>query len=191
MSKIGKPIGPWRRLKTHVAYDNPWISVHHDQVITPAGTEGIYGRVHFKSRAIGIVTLDDQLNTVLVGQHRYALDAFSWEIPMGGGRIDEELLQAAKRELQEETGLSGGEWQSILSLHTSNSVTDEAGCVFLATNLSPGEQALEDSESDLKVRVLPFSDALSMIDNREITDAVSIAGLLATDRWLRTQKLSC
>ena len=179
-----KAIGPWRLISSRQVYDNPWISLSHEQVITPAGSEGIYGKVHFKNRAMGVVTLDKAGNTLLVGQHRYTLDEYSWEIPMGGGPLDELPLAAAQRELQEETGLHGGQWQQLFKLHTSNSITDEEGYVFLATDLQQGQQALGDSESDLAVKQLPFSEAMAMLDRGEITDVISIAGLLAVQRLL-------
>jgi 8-oxo-dGTP pyrophosphatase MutT (NUDIX family) len=178
-------IGPWRRKSRRQVYDNPWISLSHEEVITPGGTDGIYGKIHFKNRAIGIIPLDAHHNTLLVGQYRYTLDAYSWEIPMGGGPLDEAPLLAAQRELKEETGLHGGDWQQLFKLHTSNSVTDEEGYVFLARNLHKGEQELEASEGDLKVRELPFHEAVAMIDRGEITDLISIAGLLAVEKILR------
>lgn len=175
----GVAIGPWRRLRRQLVYANPWIELSHEQVLTPAGTPGIYGKVHFKGRAIGIIPLDEEGNTWLVGQHRYTLDSFSWEIPMGGAALDEEPLQAAQRELAEETGLRASQWQCLLQLHTSNSITDEAGLVYLAQTLTLGEQQLEASESDLQVRKLPLQQAVKMALNGEITDAISVAGLLA------------
>jgi 8-oxo-dGDP phosphatase len=178
-------IGPWQRKSSRQVYDNPWIRLDHEAVITPAGTDGIYGKVHFKSRAIGIIPLDDNNNTCLVGQYRYALDEYSWEIPMGGGSLDEKPLLSAQRELKEETGLYGGDWQQLFKLHTSNSVTDEQGYVFLARNLSQGEQALEPEERDLVIKRLSFDDALAMVDRGEITDVISIAGLLAVARLLK------
>ena len=177
-------IGPWQRLSQLEVYDNPWIRLTHEEVITPGGKQGIYGKIHFKSRAIGIVTLDNDHNTILVGQHRYTLDAFSWEIPMGGGALDEEPLVCAQRELKEETGLHGGEWRQLMRLHTSNSVTDEEGYLFLARGLQPGSQALGDTESDLILKELPLTEALKMIERGEITDVISIAGLLAVEKIL-------
>jgi 8-oxo-dGTP pyrophosphatase MutT (NUDIX family) len=135
-----------------------------------------------KNRAIGIVPMDAEGNTWLVGQFRYALNEYSWEIPMGGGPLDEAPLLSAQRELLEEVGLHGGEWQQLFKLHTSNSVTDEEGFVFLATNLQEGEQQLGDTEGDLVVKKLPFADAIAMFHRGEITDVISIAALLAVEK---------
>jgi 8-oxo-dGTP pyrophosphatase MutT (NUDIX family) len=179
-----KIIGPWRRLSQFEIYDNPWIRLTHEEVITPGQTEGIYGVVHFKNFALGIVALDADHNTWLVGQHRYTLDEYSWEIPMGGGDLNEDPLVSAKRELLEETGLHSGVWQELLKLHTSNSVTDEVAYVFLAQNLEQGEQQLEATEGDLVVRRLPFEQVLTMIERGEITDAISVAAILAVARIL-------
>lgn len=180
-----KQVGPWLQFATRQVYDNPWITVHHDQVKTPAGTDGIYGRIHFKNVAIGIIPIDQQGNTWLVGQYRYALDAYSWEIPMGGGQIGQDPLVCAQRELKEETGFSAASWQNIMTLHTSNSVTDELAYVFLARELTAGESSLEDTESDLVVKKLPFAQAVNKVTSGELTDAISVAGLLAVERLLR------
>lgn len=179
-----KTIGPWQRLSQFEIYENKWIRVTHEEVITPGQTEGIYGVVHFKNFAIAILALDADHNTWLVGQHRYTLDEYSWELPMGGGALKVDALESAQRELQEETGLHGGVWQELMKLHTSNSVTDEVAYVFLAQELEMGEQELEASESDLIVRRLPFEEALVMVERGEITDAVSVAAILATARIL-------
>jgi len=184
IDKTKKTIGPWVRLSSEQIYENPWLCLTHEKVITPAGTDGIYGKVHFKNYGIGVIPLFDNNDTVLVGQYRYALDEYSWEIPMGGGPLDQDSLASAKRELEEETGLVAKEWECLLKLHTSNSITDEQGFVFLARGLEQGQQSLEDSESDIVVRRLPLKEAVAMALSGEITDAISIAGLLAVERQL-------
>lgn len=173
---------PWTTLSGQIKYDNPWITVTEFQVINPSGGKGIYGKVHFKNKAIGIVALDNDLNTWLVGQYRYTLNAWHWEIPEGGGPLSREPLESAQRELREETGLIGRKWTEIIHLHTSNSVTDEEGHIFLAEDLEEGASALEETEADLKVRKLPLKDALAMVLDGKITDAMSIMAILKVAR---------
>ena len=163
-------------------YDNPWIHVEEHQVLNPGGEKGIYGKVLFKNRALGIIPIDEAGNTWLVGQYRYTVDEYSWEIPMGGGPMQDDILEAAKRELKEETGLEAQNWDCVMRLHTSNSVTDEVGYVFLAEGLTYGKQLLEASEADLKLRKLPFKEALKMVMDQEITDCISVAGILKVAR---------
>ena len=178
---------PWRRLSRREAYRNPWIAVDHDDVLTPAGTAGIYGVVRFANVAIGIVTLDEEGYTHLVGQYRYTLDRYSWEIPEGGGPKTEPTLIAAQRELKEETGLTAGRWTKLLDLDLSNSVTDETGVAYLAEELILGDAEPEDTEQ-LTVWRIPFADAVGMALRGEITDALSVVGLLAAERHLRTHE---
>jgi ADP-ribose pyrophosphatase len=175
---------PWTTRARKKIYENPWIRLEEHQVINPAGGKAIYGKVHFKNIAVGIVALDDDLNTWLVGQHRYPLGSWSWEIPEGGGPIGKSILGSAKRELKEETGLTAGSWKEIVHTHLSNSVSDEAGVIYLARKLTPGARHLEDSEADMKTRKLPFRDALAMVLKGEITDALSIMGILNVARML-------
>lgn len=175
---------PWKTLGSTPIYDNPWINVTEYDVINPGGGKGIYGKVSFKNIAIGIIPLDEQMNTWLVGQHRYTLDEYSWEIPMGGGPIENDILESAKRELKEETGLTAGSWENILKIHTSNSVTDEVGYCFLARDLQEGERILEETEQDLKLWKLSFQEVLSMADRGDITDGLSLAGIYKVARML-------
>lgn len=174
---------PWKTKKINPIYENPWIKVEHHDIINPAGNDGIYGKVHFKNRAMGIIPIDNEGNTWLIGQFRYALDEYSWEIPMGGGPIDVDLLESAKRELKEETGLSAEKWTEIMKIHTSNSVTDEVGYVYLAEDLIQGETEFDETEI-LKIKKLPFAEVLEMVMNGEITDGISIAGVLKAARIL-------
>lgn len=175
--------GPWQQVDSREVYDNPWIQVTHDAVITPSGQPGIYGVVHFKNRAVGIVPLDRHGNVWLVRQFRYTLNAYSLEIPEGGSPLCESLLTTAQRELQEETGLTAQEWHHLLDLHTSNSVTDESGALFLARQLTEGPNALEHTE-DIEVITLPLDEAIARIFRGDITDSLSVMGLLAAKHWL-------
>ncbi|MCC5939090.1 MAG: NUDIX hydrolase [Lunatimonas sp.] len=177
---------PWTTLSKTQVYSNPWITVEEHQVINPKGGSGIYGQVHFKNIAIGIIPLDEDLNTWLIGQYRYTLDEYSWEIPMGGSPITDTLEAGAQRELKEETGLSAKKWRNILRIHTSNSVTDEVGFVFLAEDLTEGETAFDETE-DLQIRQLPFGEVVQMVMSGQITDAISIAGILKTERILKEE----
>ena len=172
---------PWKTLSSKPIYDNPWISVREDQVINPSGGNGIYGVVSFKNRAIGIIPIDAEGNTYLVGQHRYSLNEYSWELPMGGGPKDETPLETAKRELKEETGFTAEKWEQIAKIHTSNSVTDEEGFIFVAENLTSGESELEATE-DIKVWKLPLSEAIELVMNNTITDSLTVYGLLKIAR---------
>jgi len=177
-----KKTNPWKKLNSEVKYDNPWICVEEHDVINPGGGESIYGKVSFKNKAIGIIPIDSEGNTWLVGQYRYTLGEYSWEIPEGGSPIGEDMLEGAQRELKEETGLTADTWEIIMRLHTSNSVTDEEAFIFLAKNLHQGENNLEETESDLKVLRLPLADAVQMVMEGEITDSISVAGLLKVAR---------
>lgn len=174
---------PWECKSSKKIYENPWIKVAEDNVIRPNKSEGIYGKVHFKNKAIGIIPLDDQLNTWLVGQYRYTLNEYSWEIPMGGAPLDENTVDGAKRELKEETGLVAREWTNILKIHTSNSVTDEYGYVFLARDLTQEEMDWDETE-ELQIRKLPLEEALEMVMENQITDSLSIAGILKAAKIL-------
>lgn len=170
---------PWTILSEEEKYSNAWIQVTHFDVVTPTGTKGIYGKIHFKNYAIGIVPLDEEMNTYLVGQYRFPLNQYSWEIPEGGCPLQEEKLVAAQRELLEETGLKAEHWQQILDIHLSNSVSDEAGTIYVAIGLSQ-HQAVPEETEELVVKKLPFEEALNMVKRGEITDSMSVTALLQT-----------
>ena len=167
----------WRTLSERTVYENAWMRVQEDSVINPGGGRNEYGHVRFKNTAVAILPLDQDQHTWLVGQQRYTLGAYSWELPMGGAPKHEHPLDCAQRELAEETGLTAQHWAQALCLHTSNSITDEYGVIFHATGLREGTASPEETEV-LAVQRLPVAQAIEMACNGEITDAISIAALL-------------
>jgi 8-oxo-dGTP pyrophosphatase MutT (NUDIX family) len=180
-------IGPWRRRSRTVAYANPWIEVLHDEVDRPDGSPGIYGVVHFRSMAVGVVAVDDAGRVLLVGQHRYTLDAYSWEIPEGGAAPGEDPLEGARRELAEETGFEAAEWRELARFSLSNSITDERGVLYLATGLRAGAAAPEPTE-ELSTRWATLDEVLGEIDRGEIHDILTIAGITRYALTARSQR---
>lgn len=185
---VNEQYNPWKIVSEEVKYDNKWIDVTEYSVINPAGNQGIYGKVHFKNIAIGILPLDHEMNTYLVGQFRFVLDAYSWEIPEGGGPLEEDELLSAKRELKEETGLIAGEWTELQRMHLSNSVSDEGAVLFLARGLVQ-EEAMPEETEQLVIRKLPFAEAFKMVLKGEITDAMAVAAILKVQLLLLEGKL--
>lgn len=175
---------PWKTLSIKQVYDNPWIEVTHREVINPSGGPGIYGMVHFKNVAIGIVPIDEEGYTWLVGQYRYPLECYSWEIPEGGGPAGRPLIESAQIELLEETGIRARRWTPLLEMHVSNSVSDEYAIVYLAQELEFGAAQPEETEL-LQVRRLHLSEAVEMAMRGEITDSLSLAALLKVNEWVR------
>jgi 8-oxo-dGTP pyrophosphatase MutT (NUDIX family) len=180
---------PWTILAQRAVYDNKWIGLTEYDVINPSGGKGIYGTVRYKNLAIGILPLDSEGNTWLVGQFRFALDAYSWEIPEGGGDPGVPPVESARRELREETGLVATDWLLLMEMHLSNSVTDEKAYLFLARGLEQREAQPEETEQ-LAVRKLPFEEAFRMVEKGEITDSMSVATILKVKLLLLQGQLS-
>jgi len=179
---------PWQITSQKEIYDNPWINLTEYQVINPSGNPGIYGKIHFKNIAIGILPLDDEMNTYLVGQYRFALGQYSWEMPEGGGPLGIDPIESAKRELLEETGLKAEDWSELVRIHLSNSVSDELSIIYLARNLAQFEAEPEDTEQ-LIVKKLPFETVYQMVCDGEITDSMTVAAVLRLKLLMLENKL--
>lgn len=168
---------PWTTLSVKRAFVNPWFEVWEERVLDPSGNPGVYGKVSFHNKAVAIIPIDEEGHTWLVGQYRYCIRQFAWEIPMGGSPHAVDPLETAHRELREETGLRARRWEQILYVHPSNSVTDEEGFVFTAEDLEPGEPEFESTEQ-IEIWRLPLAQAVRMALEGGITDCISVAGLL-------------
>ncbi|MDP1844265.1 MAG: NUDIX hydrolase [Sediminibacterium sp.] len=179
---------PWKIIDEQEIYNNPWIRLTQYNVINPGGGKGIYGKVHFKNTAVGVMVLDEQLNTYLVGQYRFTLNAYSWEIPEGGGPIGTNPLESGKRELLEETGLIAQKWEALFTMHLSNSVSDELAIVYLARQLKQDQPRPEETEQ-LVVKKIPFMEAVEMVENGQITDSMSVAAIYKVQLLLAQGKL--
>ncbi len=173
---------PWKTLKTKEVFESPWIKVIKNEVLNPAGRAADYNYVHFKNLAIGVIAMDSDKNIWLVGQFRYPINVYSWEIPEGGGKLDIHPVESAKRELMEETGIVAESFTEILKMHLSNSATDEKSITYLATGLSFEEPRPEESEV-LQIKKIPFPEAFEWVINEKITDAISVASILKL-KWM-------
>jgi len=168
---------PWRTLTSEKVYDSPWIGLTKHDVLNPNGNPGTYSVVHFKNLAIGVLPLDKDYNTWIVGQYRYPIEQYSWEIPEGGGKRNVEPLDSAKRELLEETGITANKWTKIQEMYLSNSASDEFCILYIAQDLSFGESEPEDEEQ-LEVRKIHFDELYKMVERGEITDSLTVTTVL-------------
>jgi 8-oxo-dGTP pyrophosphatase MutT (NUDIX family) len=170
------PLNSWKTLSSELVYESAWIAVNKHQTINPAGNPAIYSVVNFKNLAIGIIPLSNDGYTWLVGQWRYPLNTYSWEIPEGGGPLGEAPMDTAIRELKEETGIVAKNFEEIMQLHLSNSATNEHAFVFLATDLTFEASEPEETE-DLQVKKIHINEAFDMVLKGEITDGISVAAI--------------
>jgi 8-oxo-dGTP pyrophosphatase MutT (NUDIX family) len=179
---------PWIVEQEELKYDNKWISLTEFKVINPGGGKGIYGKVHFKNIAVGVFVLDDVFNTYLVGQFRFTINQYSWEMPEGGGLLGTDPLKSGKRELLEETGLIASEWSILFKMHLSNSVSDELGIVYLARGLRQAQAEPEETEQ-LVVKKIAFAEAVEMVEQGQITDSMTVAAIYKVQLLLLQGKL--
>lgn len=179
---------PWTTLSTEKVYDSPWIGLTKHDVLNPNGYPGTYSVVHFKNLAIGILALDEHYNTWIVGQYRYPIDQYSWEIPEGGGHLDVPPLDSAKRELHEEAGIHANKWTKIQEMHLSNSASDEFCILYVAQELTFGEAEPEDDEQ-LELKKLPFDELYKLVQDGEITDSLTVAAVLKAKLMMIEGKL--
>lgn len=187
-NRLGSEPNPWTLLGERTVYDNPWIHVEEHQVLDPKGNPTIYGVVRAKNLAIGILPLDEDYNTWLVGQFRYPLNRYSWEIVEGGGKMGVDPIESGKRELKEETGIEASDWQHLITIHTSNCIADETAFLYVAKGLTFGEAAPDDNEK-LQVAKVPFAEAYQMVLDGEITDSMSVAAILRAQLLIEQGKL--
>jgi 8-oxo-dGTP pyrophosphatase MutT (NUDIX family) len=174
---------PWQRRGSKLIYSNPWITVREDDVITPGGAPGIYGVVETRL-AVGVVALTDDNQIYLVGQYRYPVDEYSWEIPEGGSEVDEDPMETAKRELREETGVEAERWEPLGGeILLSNCFSNERGYLYLARGLREGVSAPDHTE-ELQVKKIPFAECLAMVDQGEIKDSLTVIAVLRMARIL-------
>ena len=180
----------WKGGDERVVYENPWIKVSHQEATAPTGRPAQYGLVRFKNIATAVLPLHDDGTVTLVGQHRFPLADYSWELPEGGAPLGQDPLEGAKRELAEETGLQAREWRKVLQLQLSNSVTDERAVGYVALGLSPAADGhVRDETEELSLVRAPFREVLDAALAGRMEDALTVAMLLRAYHMAREGEL--
>ena len=179
---------PWTTLKSEKVYDSPWIGLTKHDVLTPSNTPGTYSVIHFKNLALGVLPLDEDYYTWIVGQFRYPINQYSWEIPEGGGKLDVPPIDSAKRELLEETGITAKKWTKIHEAHLSNSASDELAILYIAQDLSFGESQPEEEE-ELVCKKIHFNELYQLVEDGIITDAMTVITVLKTKLMMMEGKI--
>ena len=179
---------PWRDNGSRAVFENAWMAVTEHDAVAPTGRPATYGKVHFKNLALAILPLHDDGTVTLVGQHRFAMMDYVWEIPEGGGALDVDPLESAKRELREEAGLEAAEWREVLRFQISNSLTDERGVGYLAMGFSAVEKDPDETEV-LALERVPFREALDAAVGGWIQDGMTVAMLLRAYHMAREGEL--
>jgi 8-oxo-dGTP pyrophosphatase MutT (NUDIX family) len=170
---------PWTTKSSTVVYENPWIKVREDKVLDPSGNDSIYGVVTAKSLAVGILPLDENYNTWLIGQYRYPLARYSWEIVEGGGKFGVDPIESGKRELKEEAGIIAEKWTTLMTIHTSNCIADETAYLYVAQGLTFTKPEPDENEK-LQIAKVSFQEAYDYVMDGRITDAMSVCAILRT-----------
>ncbi|HMO02144.1 MAG TPA: NUDIX hydrolase [Oligoflexia bacterium] len=180
---------PWQTLSSKVIYQNRWIKLREDQVIQPKGAPGIYSVLEIPP-AVAIVALDESWKVCLVGQWRYTQNKFSWEIPGGSSeKTIGSILENAKRELLEETGISAEIWEPLGTIDNSNGATNDTAHLFLARSLKVGKPAFEETE-DIQIKWIHFDEAIDLVFKDQISESCSVACLLKAKIFLDSKRRS-
>lgn len=179
---------PWKTLSAEVIYDNPWIEVSHREVINPGGKAAMYGVVHFKNLALGILPLDENYNTWVVGQYRYPIDQYTWEIPEGGGDLEIDPLESAQRELREEAGIIARQWDLIQEMYLSNSATTEKALLYVARDLEFVEPDPDEDEV-LQLHKIPFDELYQWVLDGKVNDSLTVTTVLKAKLMMENGEL--
>ena len=179
---------PWRAGPPEPVTQNPWFAVESYDAVAPTGAPARYHVHRCRNLATGAVPLHADGTVTLVGQWRFPLGRYGWELPEGGAPHGEAPLEGCKRELREEAGLEAADWREILVLELSNASSDEVAHVYLATGLTPCPAAPEPTE-ELALARVPFAEALHAAVTGRVQDAITVAALLRVHHMAATGEL--